>query len=48
MHVAMQNVLLMSCNCRDPKQEINRSVNGDISFASLYSEEIDMSKLCHS
>ena len=45
MHVAMQNILLMSCNGKDPKQEINRSVNGDISFASLFSEEIDMSKL---
>ena len=45
MHVAMQNILLMSCNGKDPKQEINRGVNGDISFASLYSEETDMSKL---
>ena len=35
----------MSCNDKDPQQEINRSVNGDISFASLYGEDIDMSKL---
>ena len=41
----MRNVLLMSCNGKDPKQEISRSVDGDISFALLYSEEIDTSKL---
>ena len=44
MYIAMQNVLL-SCNGKDPQQEINHSVNGDISFASLYSKDINMSKL---
>ena len=42
MYVAMQNFLVMSCNGKDPQQKINRSVNGDISFVSLYSEDIDM------
>ena len=45
MHFAMRNVLLMSCNGKDPKQEINRSVDGDVSFALLYSEEIVTNKL---
>ena len=45
MCVAMQNVLLMSCNGKDPQQEINYSVNGDISLASLYSKDINMSRL---
>ena len=42
MYVAMQNFLVMSCNGKGPQQKINRSVNGDISFVSLYCEDIDM------
>ena len=35
----------MSCNGKDPQLQMNRSINCDISFPSLDSEDIDISKL---
>ena len=45
MYDTMQNIQLMSCNGKDPQQMIICSINGDISFASLYRENAEISKL---
>ena len=40
MYVAMQDVLQMYCNGKDTQQNINHSINGGMSFASIYSEDL--------
>ena len=42
MYAAMQNILLMSIQGEDSENEMNRKIFKDVSFCTLYKDDIDI------